>query len=68
MVVSALAHYTEYLAVENAGGIVREIPDLYDLVAQPEKIRRMVDLGFKVQQARCEAERCFKVCGIQRER
>ena len=27
-----------------------------------------VDLGFKVQQARCEAERCFKVCGIQKER
>ena len=27
-----------------------------------------VDLGFKVQQARCEAERCFKICGIQRER
>jgi Sep-tRNA:Cys-tRNA synthetase len=26
VIVSALAHYTEYLAVENAGGIVREIP------------------------------------------
>jgi NADPH-dependent glutamate synthase beta subunit-like oxidoreductase len=27
-----------------------------------------VDLGFDEQQARCEAERCFKICGIQRER
>lgn len=27
-----------------------------------------VDLGFEVQQAKFEAERCFKVCGIQRER
>ena len=27
-----------------------------------------VDLGFNAQQAGCEAERCLKVCGIQRER
>ena len=26
-----------------------------------------VDLGFNDQQARCEAERCFKICGIQRD-
>src|SRR5512136_1083003 len=26
VIVSALAHYTEFLAVENAGGIVREVP------------------------------------------
>ena len=26
-----------------------------------------VDLGFEDRQARCEAERCFKICGIQRE-
>jgi heterodisulfide reductase subunit A len=26
-----------------------------------------VDLGFNDQQARCEAERCFKICGIQKE-
>jgi heterodisulfide reductase subunit A2 len=26
-----------------------------------------VDLGFGDQQARCEAERCFKICGIQRD-
>ena len=26
LIVSALAHYTEFLAVENAGGIVREVP------------------------------------------
>jgi NADPH-dependent glutamate synthase beta subunit-like oxidoreductase len=27
-----------------------------------------VDLGFPAEQARCEAERCFRVCGMQRER
>ncbi|PKN66889.1 MAG: electron transporter RnfB [Deltaproteobacteria bacterium HGW-Deltaproteobacteria-15] len=27
-----------------------------------------VDRGFDDQQARCEAERCFRICGIQRER
>lgn len=26
-----------------------------------------VDLGFKAEQARCEAERCFRLCGIQKE-
>src|SRR5512137_1491121 len=26
VIVSALAHYTEFLAVENAGGVVREVP------------------------------------------
>ena len=26
VIVSALAHYTEFLAVENAGGIIREVP------------------------------------------
>ena len=26
VVVSTLAHYTEFLAVENAGGIIREVP------------------------------------------
>ena len=26
VIVSALAHYTEFLAVENAGGIVKEVP------------------------------------------
>ena len=26
-----------------------------------------VDLGFNEEQARCEAERCFKICGMQRE-
>lgn len=28
---------------------------------------REVDLGFSEEQARCEAERCFKICGMQRE-
>ena len=33
VIVSALAHYTEFLAVENAGGLVREIPlDEHDIV------------------------------------
>lgn len=36
----------------------------------PERKRTFdeVDRGFGEPQARCEAERCFRICGIQRER
>ncbi|MDD5049308.1 MAG: O-phospho-L-seryl-tRNA:Cys-tRNA synthase [Methanoregulaceae archaeon] len=46
VIVSALAHYTEFLAVENAGGIVREVPlDKNNIVtaeATAEKIEDVV--------------------------
>ncbi|MDO9326396.1 MAG: O-phospho-L-seryl-tRNA:Cys-tRNA synthase, partial [Methanoregula sp.] len=45
VIVSALAHYTEFLAVENAGGVVREVPlDAQHLVtaeATAEKIEEV---------------------------
>ena len=45
VIVSALAHYTEFLAVENAGGIVREVPlnaqNLVTAEATAEKIEEV---------------------------
>ena len=51
VIVSALAHYTEFLAVEEAGGVVKEVPlgdgNLVTADATAEKIEEVVREGGK---------------------
>ncbi|MCJ7595668.1 MAG: FAD-dependent oxidoreductase [Desulfobacterales bacterium] len=51
-------------------GLERKEREIMPRLSLPERKGTFeeVDLGFKVQQARCEADRCFRVCGMQRER
>ncbi|MDH7594356.1 MAG: O-phospho-L-seryl-tRNA:Cys-tRNA synthase [Methanomicrobiales archaeon] len=45
VIVSALAHYTEFLAVENAGGVVREVPlDARNIVTAEATAQKIEDV------------------------
>jgi len=45
VIVSALAHYTEFLAVENAGGVVREVPlDAKNIVTAEATAQKIEDV------------------------
>ena len=54
----------------SAQGVERKEREIMPRLSLPERKSTFeeVDLGFQVQQARCEADRCFRVCGMQRER
>ncbi|MDW7731811.1 MAG: O-phospho-L-seryl-tRNA:Cys-tRNA synthase [Methanolobus sp.] len=43
VIVSSLAHYTEFLAVEAAGGIVKEVPRGTDNVIRPDAVAEKIE-------------------------
>ncbi|WP_406658023.1 O-phospho-L-seryl-tRNA:Cys-tRNA synthase [Methanolobus sp. ZRKC2] len=43
VVVSSLAHYTEFLAVEAAGGIVKEVPKGLDNIIKPDDVAEKIE-------------------------
>jgi hypothetical protein len=53
---------TEYLPQELHPADRTSMPRLS--LAERRRTFKEIDLGFSEEQARCEAERCFRVCGI----